>query len=68
MPRRWLIFALVQLLLLAAWWYLALWIAVGLMGVQSFRGWRFWAIFLALAAASLAVHAVLLSRARSPRP
>lgn len=59
---RWAVFALVQPALAAAWWFAALWITHGIAGVAGSRGWMQWTAFLAIAADSALVHALLLLR------
>lgn len=61
----WIVFAVAQLLLGILWWYVSLWIAVGLLGVENLSGTIVWSIFCTLVMISLFVGAVVVSSRRS---
>lgn len=51
-------FVIVQVVLAIGWWFLAVWVAVGIMGAGSgFSGVVLWLIFVLLFLASLVIHA-----------
>jgi len=65
---RWVVFGVVQLLLAVFWWYAALWLAIGIFGVERFSAIVMWPIFAALVAISATVHLAIPRRHKTPPP
>ena len=53
----WIGFIVVQILLAGAWWYVALWITLGVLGLEGFSGVAQWLVFFGLVALAVLVGA-----------
>jgi membrane protein DedA with SNARE-associated domain len=56
----WIRFIIAQVVLCVAWWYLALWITIGIWGIEEFSGVKQWSVFAALVLLSIIAGAALV--------
>ncbi len=61
---RWIVFAVVQLVLAVVWWYVALWLTIGALGIDDFSGGAQLGVFGVLVAVSVGLHLAVLHGGR----